>query len=71
MLKNISRLEHKVGERIFHLFCDCESPLNEVKEALFEFLKYIGKIEDAHKLAQLQKEQEQLIPDVEQSCGGE
>lgn len=46
MLKNLSRLEHKVGDRAYHLLAESDSPLNEVKEALFEFLKFIGKVED-------------------------
>jgi hypothetical protein len=46
MLKNVTQLEHKVGERVFHLLCDPSSPLNEVKEALCAFLKYVGNIED-------------------------
>lgn len=56
MLKNITKISCKIGERNFDLFCDNDSPLNEVKESLFEFLKIIGKIEDAAKSAQ--KEQE-------------
>jgi len=49
MLKNISRLEHKIGERLYHLTCDMDSPLLDVKEAVFQFLKYIGQCEDSVK----------------------
>lgn len=52
MLKNLSGLTHKIGERAFHLMCDSDSPLNEVKDALFQFLKYVGQIEDAVKAQQ-------------------
>lgn len=49
MLKNISRLECKIGEKIYHLTCDSDSPLVEVKEAIFQFSKYIGHVEDQIK----------------------
>lgn len=58
MLKNISRLEHKIGERIYQLTCDADSPLSEVKETLFEFLKFIGRIEDAERARQAEAEKE-------------
>ena len=60
MLKNISRLEHKVGEKIYHLVCDSDSPLADVKEALFEFSKFIGKVEDNAKAQEAQMEAEKL-----------
>lgn len=47
MLTNIAKLEVKIGERIFQMFVDPNSPLNEVKEAIFQFQKYVGQIEDA------------------------
>ena len=50
MLRNISQLDCKVGEKLYSLLCDQDSPLEHVKGALFEFLKYIGKVEDAMKL---------------------
>lgn len=60
MIKNICRLEHKVGEKIYQLLCDQDSPLVDVKEALFEFTKYVGKIEDQVKAQQAQAEAEKL-----------
>lgn len=59
MLKNISRLEMKIGEKIYHLMCDIDSPLEHVKEALFQFQKYIGQIEDNIKAQQAAKASEQ------------
>lgn len=47
MLKTIARLEHKIGERVYHLTCDHDSPLTEVKEALFKFGAHIVQIEEA------------------------
>lgn len=51
MLKDICKLEHVVGQRVYHLLCDRDSPINEVKDALLEFLKFLGKIEDQAKEA--------------------
>ncbi len=52
MLKNISQLEVKIAEKIYHLTCDNDSPLEHVKEALCQFLKYVGNIEDQIKASQ-------------------
>lgn len=52
MLKNLSGLTHKIGDKFYHLMCDLDSPINEIKDSLFEFLKYIGKIEDHVKSQQ-------------------
>lgn len=66
MLKNISRLECKIGEKIYHLSCDFDSPLTEVKEAIFQFSKYIGHIEDQIKAQEeAKKVQEDVQSNVE------
>lgn len=52
MLKNISKLECKVNERTFQFLCDSNSPIMEVKEALFQFMKFSGEIEDRARAAQ-------------------
>src|SRR5258708_14140834 len=57
MLKNICKLEVKILEKDFQFLCDNESPLAHVKEALFQFLKYVGQIEDQVK-AQTESQQE-------------
>jgi len=49
MLKNISKLEVEIENRIYQLLCDNDSPLQHVKGALFQFQKYIGHIEDQAK----------------------
>lgn len=64
MLKNISQLEHKIGDRVYHLLADSNSPLNEVKEALFEFVKFVGKLEDNAKMSQSQLEAEKPVDSV-------
>lgn len=55
MQKLITRLEHTIGEKVYHLTCDTDSPINHVKDALFYFMKHVGQIEDAIK-AQQEKE---------------
>lgn len=62
MLKNISQLEHKIEDRVYHLFADSNSPLNEVKEALFEFVKFVGKLEDNAKSAQAEQSKSEEKP---------
>jgi len=52
MLKNITGLECNIENKIYHFTCDCDAPLNHIKEALFQFMKYIGRVEDAAKAKQ-------------------
>lgn len=56
MLKNISQLEVKIEDRIYHFLCENDSPITHVKEALFQFVKFAGQIEDAAKSAQNEAE---------------
>lgn len=66
MLRNLVQLEHKIGDKIFHFACDNTSPINEVKNALFEFLKIVGNIEDQVKANQaaVNNETESATPPV-------
>jgi len=52
MLKNVARLEHVIGSRIFHFLCDPDSPLNEVRDALAVFNEYVDKVEAAARGSQ-------------------
>ena len=54
----INSLIHKVEDRAVHLILDPQSPLNEIKDALFEFLKYVGQVEDAVKAQQAKAAEE-------------
>lgn len=54
MLKNISRLECIVNDKVFHFLCDMDSSIETVKEALSQFQKYTILVEDAVKAAQQQ-----------------
>lgn len=47
MLKNLVRLEHKIGDRIYHLFCDPDSPTAEIKEVCTQFMARMVHIEQA------------------------
>lgn len=56
MIKNVSVLEHKIGDKVFQFYCEPSSSIGEVKEALFQFMKYCGQIEDnARSQAQASK----------------
>ncbi len=53
MIKNISKLEVKIGERIYALLCECDSPLGEVHDALSAMKVFIiQKIQEAEALPQ-------------------
>jgi hypothetical protein len=60
MPKNI---ECQVGQKVYHLICDIDSPLEHVKEALFQFQKYIGMVEDQIK-ASRSDSQPEISPEV-------
>ncbi len=72
MLKNLSQLEIKIGDRTYQFLCAIDAPISEAKEALFQFQKYIGQIEDnvkaqqeAQKAEEAQKEAENKpAPDI-------
>ena len=69
MLKNLAGLECKVGEEVINLTCGSQCPLTHIKEALFQFLKHIGQIEDAAKIAQekeQEKEQEKVCSETQE-----
>ena len=60
MLKNTSQLTCVIEDKIYQFICDQDSPIEKVKEAMFEFIKFVGNIEDNHKAqiaaAEAQKE---------------
>ncbi len=55
MLKNLSGLECQVEERIINLTCDYDCPIPHLKEAIFQFSKFVGQIEDAAKAKQAEE----------------
>lgn len=58
MLKNISKLELKINDKLYQLLCENDSPLNDVKEALFQYQKYVGQLEDNLKSSQEKEEKD-------------
>lgn len=65
MLKLVARLEHRIGDRIFHLICDSDSPISEVKDALVQFLSHASSIEkSAIEALKSQEEQPAIQPDA-------
>lgn len=54
MAENIVKLEIQIEDRFYVFFCDPQSPLGHVKEALFQLTKRVGQIED--KIIEAQKE---------------
>jgi len=69
MLKNLVRLEFIVADRVYHFVCDPDSPIEHLKEALFQCQKYVGAVEDNIK-AQLEAKksvEENKIEEVPQA----
>ncbi len=69
MLKNLAQLEVAVEQKIFRFQCDLDAPTHFIKEALFQFQKYVGAVEDAEKerLAKLKAEQDALDESAKES----
>jgi hypothetical protein len=64
MIKNIVRLEFTVMDKVYHFTCDPDSPIEHIKEAIFQIQKYIGQVEDNIK-AQMAAQAAVPPPDVE------
>ncbi len=61
MLKNIVKLEHVLAGKVYHFLCDNDSPIEHVKDALFQFVKFAGQIEDQVK-AQMEQQKSESDP---------
>ena len=58
MLKNIVKLEKKIGDRIYHFICDPDSPVGEIHDALHEMKDFVvNKMIEIHKGAAAQNEE--------------
>lgn len=55
MLKNLCQLEQVIANKVCRFVCDNDTDINVIKEALFQFQKFIGSVED---IAKAQKEAE-------------
>ena len=66
MLKNLAQLEHIIGDNFYRFTCGNTAPISEIKDALFQFLKLVGQIEDQAKAQQEAQaaEQKEQAPDI-------
>lgn len=62
MLKSLAQLTHTVEDKVCQFICEHDTPISTIKEALFQFQKYIGHVED---VARIQAEAHQKAPIVE------
>lgn len=58
MLKTISQYEVAIENRIYRLVCDFDSPLDHVKEFLFQAQKFVGNVQDQIKAMEAQQHQQ-------------
>ena len=66
MIKNITQIKCLVNGKEHILSCEMDSSTIEVKEALYQFLKYVGQVEDTHA-AKLKEEQDSKVEIFEDS----
>lgn len=59
MMKNIIRIEFAIVDKVYHFMCDSDSPIEHIKEALFQCQKYIGAVEDQLRAQMAAKAAEQ------------
>jgi len=57
MIKSITRLEYKIGDRVYHFLCDQDSPIGEVHDALCAFKAKTVEIINAAVNAETKKEE--------------
>ncbi len=67
MLKVKSCLEIEVNGRKYEFYCQPDSPIEHAKEAVFQFSKYLGQIEDNAKAQLTDKEQTEKIEDNQEN----
>ena len=67
MLKNISQLEIAINNFTFRFYTEMNAPLPDIKEALFQFLRFVGQIEEQTKIMQKSAEEKHAdMPQQEQ-----
>jgi len=62
MLQTLAKLEKKIGDKTYQFLLDADSKLEDAKTVLYQFLGYIGKIEEDHKAQQVAKAATQTVP---------
>lgn len=54
MMKNIVKLEIKINERDYQFLCDNDSPLDDIKNCLNQYMNFIDQV---HEQAKKQQEE--------------
>jgi hypothetical protein len=62
MIKNVVKLEQIIEGKQGVFFCENDTPLHIAKEMLFQFMKYLGQVEDNAKAQQESEVKEPEIP---------
>lgn len=52
MFKQVANFTYDIGGKMFHFFCDSDSPMESLKQVVFMFTKDIGQIEEQIKAFQ-------------------
>lgn len=65
MFSQLAVMAHRVGERVYHLMCAPDSPVEEIKSALWQFSANIAKIEEQarERAAKEKAEAEESAPE--------
>jgi len=66
MIKNYTSLEVTIDGKLFQFFCEQGVSTVPCKEALFQFQKFIGQIEDNAKAQQEAQKQTDIIKENEE-----
>lgn len=68
MLKNLVSLEVKVAEKSYRFLCDNDSPIGDVKEAIFQLTNMVAQIEANIEAAKKAQEEAKLaeVPKTEE-----
>ncbi len=52
MIKNIVKFEYLIEGKVGHFLLDHDTPVQIAKEMAFQFIKYLGQLEDQAKAQQ-------------------
>jgi hypothetical protein len=67
MLSNLSVLKCIVNGKTHQYICEINAPTHEIKEALFQFIKFVGQFEDAAMASNPENEQKP-VEEVKNHC---
>jgi hypothetical protein len=65
MINSRTILEHKIGERVYQFFCDPNSPLGELHDALIIMRNFV-----IQKMQEIDQKKEEIAPAIQcdQQC---